>query len=89
MGSAFCAVYNLFKHKDGRVQNRTNWCWAVARRMVGERFKRNHPEFDFSFHYAEKGMGKLTGEMRKKRELEPMTGNDCLFGTFLLGMSLL
>lgn len=29
------------------IQNRTNWCWAVACRMVGEQFKRNYPEFDF------------------------------------------
>ena len=28
------------------IQNRTNWCWAVACRMVGEQYKRNHPEFD-------------------------------------------
>lgn len=29
------------------IQNRTNWCWAVACKMVGEQFKRNHPELDF------------------------------------------
>lgn len=28
------------------IQNRTNWCWAVACRMVGEQFIRNHTEFD-------------------------------------------
>ncbi len=27
----------------------------------------------FSSHYVEKGVGKLAGEMRKKRELELMT----------------
>lgn len=38
------------KHQDQStqyIQNRTNWCWAVACRMVGEQFKRNHPKFDF------------------------------------------
>lgn len=34
-------------HSIQYIQNRTNWCWAVACRMVGEQFKRNHPEFDF------------------------------------------
>lgn len=29
------------------IQNRTNWCWAVACKMVGEQYKRNHTEFSF------------------------------------------
>lgn len=38
---------NYQDHSAQYVQNRTNWCWAVACRMVGEQFKRNHPDFDF------------------------------------------
>ena len=33
------------------IQNRTNWCWAVACRMVGEQFKRNNPAYDFEIIY--------------------------------------
>ncbi|MDE6950948.1 MAG: hypothetical protein K2P64_08540 [Lachnospiraceae bacterium] len=29
------------------IQNRTNWCWAVACRIVGEQYKRNHTEYSF------------------------------------------
>ena len=60
-------------HSVQYVQNRTNWCWAVACRMVGEQFKGITLNLIFSFHYVEKGVGKLAGEMRKKRELELMT----------------
>lgn len=37
------------------IQNRTNWCWAVACRMVGEQFKKIHPEFDFSISPCREG----------------------------------
>lgn len=33
------------------IQNRTNWCWAVACRMVGEQFIRNNPVYNFTFFY--------------------------------------
>ena len=29
------------------IQNRTKWCWAVACKMLGERYKENHAEFSF------------------------------------------
>lgn len=32
----------------GYIQNRTNWCWAVACKMLGDRYKKTHPEFTFS-----------------------------------------
>lgn len=37
------------------IQNRTNWCWAVACKMVGEQFKRNHPELDFCIPSCREG----------------------------------
>lgn len=33
------------------IQNRNNWCWAVACRMVGEQFIRNNPVYNFTFFY--------------------------------------
>lgn len=30
------------------VQNRIHWCWAVACKMVGEKYKESHPEYGFS-----------------------------------------
>ena len=36
------------------VQNCTNWCWAVACRMVGEQFKRNNPSFNFQIPHEER-----------------------------------
>lgn len=30
------------------VQNRKHWCWAVACKMVGEQYKKIHPNYDFS-----------------------------------------
>lgn len=37
--------------KNEYIQNRTNWCWAVACRMVGEQFKRNNPVYNSMFFY--------------------------------------
>lgn len=37
--------------KNEFIQNRTNWCWAVACRMVGEQFIRNNPVYNFRFIY--------------------------------------
>ena len=43
-----CYIENKQQDNSAQyIQNRKNWCWAVACRMVGEQFKRNHPEFDF------------------------------------------
>lgn len=42
-------------HSIQCIQNRTNWCWAVACRMVGEQFKKNHPEFHFSISPCREG----------------------------------
>lgn len=42
-------------HSIQYIQNRTNWCWAVACRMVGEQFKRNHPELDFCISPCREG----------------------------------
>lgn len=39
------------KYPNEYIQNRTNWCWAVACRMVGEQFKRNNPVYNFTFFY--------------------------------------
>lgn len=30
------------------IQNRNHWCWAVACKLVGEQYKKTHPEFHFS-----------------------------------------
>lgn len=30
------------------IQNRRHWCWAVACKMVGEQYKKQHPEYGFS-----------------------------------------
>ncbi|MCM1214377.1 MAG: hypothetical protein NC548_07635 [Lachnospiraceae bacterium] len=37
--------------KNEFIQNRTNWCWAVACRMVGEQFIRNNSVYNFRFIY--------------------------------------
>lgn len=44
------AFYMINKYQNNSaqyIQNRTNWCWAVACRMVGEQFKRNNSDFNF------------------------------------------
>ena len=49
------------------IQNRTNWCWAVACRMVGEQFKRNPPEFDILIPLCGEGNGETgRGEEKEK-----------------------
>lgn len=30
------------------IQNRKHWCWAVACKMVGEQYKKIHPEYTFN-----------------------------------------
>ena len=54
-------------HSAQYVQNRTNWCWAVACRMVGEQFKRNHPGFDF--HIDRNGNKRTVMEDEYKRKV--------------------
>ena len=35
-------------YRLGYIQNRKHWCWAVACKMVGEQYKRQHLELDFT-----------------------------------------
>ena len=30
------------------IQNRTNWCWVAACKVVGEQYKKNFTEFAFT-----------------------------------------
>ena len=48
------------------IQNCTNWCWAVACRMVGEQFRRNNPYFNFQFFRSE---GKYMGRERELKQI--------------------
>ena len=52
------------------IQNCTNWCWAVACRMVGEQFTRNNPYFNFQFFHSE------AAYMRKERELKQIDNTE-------------
>lgn len=54
-------------HSAQYVQNRTNWCWAVACKMVGEQFKRNHHGFDF--HIDRNGNKRTVMEDEYKKEV--------------------
>lgn len=36
------------------IQNRTNWCWIVACKIVGEQYKRNFTEVSFQPGYGGK-----------------------------------
>lgn len=56
-------------HSIQYIQNRTNWCWAVACRMVGEQFKRNHPELDFCIPSCREGNGEPAIEVGHKKEV--------------------
>lgn len=38
---------HFFKEKMEYVQNRTNWCWAVACKILGKQYKRLYPDFTF------------------------------------------
>ncbi len=60
------------KHEDYSaqyIQNRTNWCWAVACRMVGEQFKRNHPKFDFLTPLCREGNEETVRGDEKEKEV--------------------
>lgn len=60
---------NMSEEKDiGKIitmkylQNRTNWCWAVACKIVGKQFVRNNPQYHFSIVKDLKGEnGFVTG----------------------------
>ncbi len=48
------------------IQNRKHWCWAVACKMVGEQYKRLHPEFDFTIvRVRPEGYGYVTASEYK------------------------
>lgn len=40
-------ILRLFKRQF--IQNQTNWCWAAACRLVGERYKGNNYVFTKSY----------------------------------------
>ena len=35
------------------IQNRTNWCWVAACKVVGEQYKKNFTEFAFTLESPE------------------------------------
>ena len=35
------------------IQNRTNWCWVAACKVVGEQYKKNFTEFAFTLENPE------------------------------------
>lgn len=35
------------------IQNRTNWCWVAACKVVGEQYKKNFTEFAFTLESQE------------------------------------
>ncbi len=37
------------------IQNRTNWCWVAACKVVGEQYKKNFTEFAFTLESPETG----------------------------------
>lgn len=59
-------IENRILYSSEYIQNCTNWCWAVACRMVGEQFKRNNPHINFQISLDE-GI-----HMERKRELRQM-----------------
>lgn len=45
------------------IQNRINWCWAVACKILGQQYKRLHPEYSFSINKRNAGnIGNVTEE---------------------------
>ena len=35
------------------IQNRTNWCWVAACKVVGEQYKKNFTEYAFTLESPE------------------------------------
>ena len=51
------------------IQNRTQWCWAVACRIVGEQYKKRHPKWKFSIlkeNESEDKVGEISSEEYEK-----------------------
>ena len=44
--------YNVWKDMK-YIQNRTNWCWVAACKVVGEQYKKNFTEFAFTLESPE------------------------------------
>lgn len=61
-------MHNKYQNRSQQyIQNRANWCWAVACRMVGEQFKRNNSDFNFYILTGRKdNTGIATGAEYKK-----------------------
>lgn len=49
-------MINIYGNTAQCIQNRTNWCWAAACKVVGEQYKRQHTEFAFHI-IGENGIG--------------------------------
>lgn len=43
------------------IQNRTNWCWIAACKILGEQYKKTHPEVTLSID--RKGIGRVGSVM--------------------------
>lgn len=41
------------------IQNRNSWCWAVACRIIGEQYKKLHPQWKFSILKEKKEDNKI------------------------------
>lgn len=53
---------NMIIDSMGYIQNRTNWCWAVACKILGEQYKKQYSEFIFSINKV----GDVTEEEYKR-----------------------
>lgn len=54
------------------IQNRTNWCWAVACKIAGEQYKKNHTEFSFNLG---NGNTEVCSDIQQHRESVVATNN--------------
>lgn len=66
---------NISIDRMNYIQNRTNWCWAVACKVLGEQYKTIHPEFVFSIDRKnDDKLGNITKEEYRRgvatKELE-------------------
>ena len=57
------------------IQNRTNWCWAVACKVVGEQYRKNHDGGFRSFNHGNKD---TCGSILQK--YGGITATDCMEG---------
>ena len=44
------------------IQNRRNWCWAVACKILGQQYKYRHPQWNFSIVYDSQDLTDLLQE---------------------------